>query len=118
MNIELTSGKDVVLPEMVKDRIEQKLAKVESRLSQRLFVRVRFNKVSAENYSCQIHFNGGRTEFNASANADDLVKAMDKSVAKIERQLNKVQHKQSNRDRQTIRDTIDRDLELDHDLDL
>ena len=118
MNIELTSGKDIVIPQMVKDRIEQKLSKIESRLGQKLFVRVRFDKEAVDQYHCQIHFNGGRNEFNASTNADDLIKAMDQSVAKIERQISKAQQKQSNRDRQTIRDTVDLELERDLDVDL
>ena len=117
MNIDLTGGKDVQLTEMLKERVEQKLSKVESRLGQKLFFRVRFNKEPVEQFSCQIHFNSARTEFNAAATEDDLIKAADQAVSKIERQLRKYQSKQDPRGSTSIRETIDREVQ-EQDLDL
>ena len=112
MNIVLTSGKDVVVPEMLRERLEQKLAKVESRLGQKVVFRVRLDKESNERYTCQIHFNSARNEFTASSTEDDLIKSADQALSKIERQLRKAQDKQSPRDRQSIRDTVDLELDM------
>jgi ribosomal subunit interface protein len=107
MNIELTSGKDVLVTDMLRERVEQKLAKVESRLGQKLFFRVRFEKEGVDMVSCHIHFNSSRSEFDAKASEDEIVKAADGAVAKIERQLKKLQDKQSARGGLTIRETVD-----------
>jgi ribosomal subunit interface protein len=107
MNIELTSGKDIVVPEVLRERLEQKLSKVESRLGQKVFFRVRLSKESVDSFSCQIHFNGARTEFNASAQEDDLIKSSDQAVSKIERQLKKYLTKNAPRGGESIRDTVD-----------
>lgn len=118
MNIELTSGKDVNVPEMLRDRVELKLKKIEDRLGQKLFFRVRFEKQSVDHYSCQINFSGTRNRFRASANEDDLVKSADQAIAKIERQLSRVQSKKSSKNRTSIRDTMDLDLELGDDIEI
>ncbi|MBM4290863.1 MAG: ribosome-associated translation inhibitor RaiA [Deltaproteobacteria bacterium] len=107
MNIELTSGKDVLVTDMLRERVEQKLAKVESRLGQQLFFRVRFEREGADVVSCHIHFRSTRNEFDAKASEDEVVKAADSAVAKIERQLKKLQDKQSARGGLTIRETVD-----------
>jgi len=118
MNIELTSGKDVDVPEMLRERIEQKLKKIEDRLGQKLFFRVRFEKQSVDHYSCQINFSGTRNRFRASANEGDLIKSADQAISKIERQLSRVQSKKSSKDRASIRDTMDLDLDLGEDLEI
>ncbi|MCB9536316.1 MAG: ribosome-associated translation inhibitor RaiA [Myxococcales bacterium] len=88
MNIELV-GKDLPVSEMLKDRIEQKLGKIESRLGQKLFVRVKMQPAPKDRFNCAIHFTGGGHDFNANATGDDLVKAADEAVSKIERQVKK-----------------------------
>lgn len=120
MNIELTSGKDVDVPEMLRDRIEQKLGKIENRLGQKLFFRVRFDKdkASVERYTCQVHFNSNRSEFNASATEDDLIKSADQAISKIERQLNRFQSKLSSKGRMSIRDTTDLEVDLGEEVEL
>ena len=112
MNIEITRGKDVQVSDMLRERMEQKLNKVERRLGQKLVVRVRIDKVgTTENYSCHIHFNSARTEFNASAEEDDMIKAMDSAVSKIERQLRKLQTRLNPRGGESIRETLDVEVE-------
>jgi ribosomal subunit interface protein len=118
MNIEMTSGKDVDINEMLRDRVELKLTKVESRLGQKLFFRVRFDKEAADQYTCQVHFNSSRSEFNASATEDDLIKSADQAISKIERQLKKFQSKQSTKGRMSIRDTTDIEVDLGDDVEL
>ena len=116
MNIDLTGSKDVIISEALRERVELKLSKVESRLGQKPFFKVRFEKKSIDQYSCQIHFNGIKTEFNASAIGEDLMKASDQAISKIERQLKKFQTKHAPRGGLTIRETVD--LEPMEDLDL
>ena len=112
MNIELTGGKEIQITDLVRERVELKLSKVESRLGQKLFFRVRFDKEGVDSYTCQIHFNGKGTEFNASATEDDLVKSADQAVNKIERQLKKFQTKKAPRGGLSIRDTVDFEPEM------
>jgi ribosomal subunit interface protein len=107
MNIELTGGKDVFVTDMLRERVELKLSKVESRLGQDIFFRVRFEKEGNDLVSCHIHFNIARNEFDAKASEDEIVKAADGAIAKIERQLKKLQDKQSARGGLTIRETVD-----------
>ena len=111
MNIEITRGKDVQVSELLRERMEHKLSKVESRLGQKLVVRVRIDKSGNENYNCHIHFNSARTDFDASAEEDDMIKAADSAVNKIVRQLRKLQTRLNPRGGETIRETLD--VELD-----
>ena len=118
MNIELTGGKEIEITDLMRERIELKLSKIESRLGQKLFFRVRFDKEGVDSYTCQIHFNGKGTEFNASATEGDLIKSSDQAVNKIERQLKKFQSKQSTKGRMSIRDTTDIELDLGDEVEL
>ena len=116
MNIELTSGKDVMIPEMLSDRIEMKLGKVESRLGQKLTFRVRFEKEGVNRLSCHVHFSSPRQDFDAKATEDEIVKAADQAISKIERQVRKLQDKQSSRGSATIRETVDVEEPVESDL--
>jgi ribosomal subunit interface protein len=120
MNIELTSGKEIEITDLISERIELKLSKIESRFGQKLFFRVRFDKEGGESYTCQVHFNGKGTEFNASATEDDLIKSADQAISKIERQLKKFQSKKMPWGGLSIRDTVDFEPEMSGlgDLDL
>jgi ribosomal subunit interface protein len=120
MNIELTGGKEIEITDLISERIELKLSKIESRFGQKLFFRVRFDKEGGESYTCQVHFNGKGTEFNASATEDDLIKSADQAISKIERQLKKFQSKKTPRGGLSIRDTVDFEPEMSGlgDLDL
>ncbi len=107
MNIELV-GKDLHPSDMLRSRLEHKLGKIESRLGQPLFVRVKLDHQGHNQYSCTVHFSGARHEFNAVGVAEDLVKAADDSLAKIERQVQKVQHKgESGRHDASVRDAAE-----------
>ncbi len=101
MNIELVA-KNLPATEMIKDRIEQKLSKIEARLGQKLFVRVTLSNEGKDNYGCAVHFNAGR-EFNATAQSVNLTKASDECIAKIERMIAR---KTSGHSRRSIRDTL------------
>ena len=92
MNLEVF-GKDVKPTKMLKDRLESKLSKIEKRLGQNLLVRVRLNSVPPKKVSCGIHFQGVGHEYNAQCVSDDMIKAADAAVEKIERQVQKVQHR-------------------------
>jgi ribosomal subunit interface protein len=116
MNIELTSGKDLSIPEMLTERIEQKLAKVEARLGQKITFRVRFEKEGVNQLSCHIHFSSSRHDFDAKATEDEVVKAADQAISKIERQVRKLQDKQSSRGGATIRETVDVEEPVETDL--
>ena len=118
MNIELTSGKDVSVPEMLSERIETKLAKVEGRLGQKLTCRVRFEKEGVSQVSCHIHFSSSRHDFDAKGTEDEIVKAADSAIAKIERQVRKLQDKQSSRSTDTIRETVDIEEPSEAEIDL
>ena len=97
MNLELI-GKDLTPSNMLKGRIENKLGKIEKRLAQKLFVRVRLETEPNHRFSCGIHFQGAGHEYNANSTSDDLVKAADEALQKIERQVSKMQHRpESNR---------------------
>lgn len=105
MNIEL-SGKDLFPADLLKDRITTKLDKIEQRLGQKLFVRVKLSQESPKSYSVAIHFNA-RHDYNATGHGADLVKAADDALHKIERQVRKVQHKaDGGRHGASIRDSI------------
>lgn len=88
MNIEFV-GKDLNLSDTIKQRVERRLTKIEARLHQKLFVRVKFGQESASEYSCSVHFNA-RHDFNAQATADDLFKAADEALSKVERQIGRL----------------------------
>ena len=88
MNIEFV-GKDLNLTDALKQRIERRLGKIEARLSQKLFVRIKVAQESTSEYSCSVHFNA-RHDFNAQATADDLFKAADAALSKVERQVGRL----------------------------
>ena len=92
MNLEVI-GKDLNPSEMLKGRLESKLGKIEQRLGQNLFVRVRLETEANRQFSCGIHFQGAGHEYNANATSSDLVKAADEAMHKIERQVSKAQHR-------------------------
>lgn len=91
MIIELFA-KDLPAPEMLQERIHGKLEKIESRLGQQLNVRVML-KQEAKNYNCKIHFNASGHEFVGHATSEDLIKAADEAIAKLERQVRRAQTK-------------------------
>ena len=92
MNIELI-GKDVQPSKMLKGRIENKLGKIERRLGHNLFVRVKLDASTNRQFTCGVHFQGIGQDFNANATSDDLIKAADEAMQKIERQVTKAQHR-------------------------
>ncbi len=92
MNLELI-GKDVEPSAMLKGRIETKLNKLERRLGQNLFVRVKLESEPNNHFSCSIHFQGPGHEYNANSTSDDLIKAADEALQKVERQVSKAQHR-------------------------
>ena len=92
MNLEVF-GKDVTPSKMLKNRLENKLSKLEKRLGQNLLVRVRLNTVPPKRVSCGIHFQGPGHEYNAESVSDDMIKAADEAVEKIQRQVQKMQHR-------------------------
>ncbi len=104
MNIELV-GKDLHPSDMLKSRLEQKLSKIESRLGHPLFVHVKLDQ-EGQTYSCAVHFNGGKHEFNAVGQGDDLVKAADDSMSKIERQVRKWHDKHEAGRHSTLRNDV------------
>ncbi len=114
MNIELV-GKDLHPSDMLKDRLEQKLAKIESRLGTPLNVRVKLDQ-QGQDYSCTVHFNGANHEFTAHGTGSDLVKATNDSLSKIERQVRKAQHKAESQRGSSIRDTPSADIDIDLDI--
>jgi len=112
MNLEL-SGKDVTPSKMLKNRLEAKLSKLEKRLGQNLLVRVRLSSVPPKKVSCGIHFQGVGHEYNAHSVSDDMIKAADEAVDKIERQVQKAQHRPESQRRAdaTIRQGDDESVE-------
>lgn len=88
MNIEFV-GKDLNPSDALKQRIERRLGKIESRLHQKLFVRIKFSQESSSEFSCSVHFNA-RHDFNATASADDLFKAADAALTKVESQVGRL----------------------------
>lgn len=92
MNIEF-AAKGVNLSDALKDRVESKLEKIERRFGQSLFVRVKFSEAANNQYTCGIHFNVSGHEFVANTKSDDLFKASDEAMHKIERQVRKAQDK-------------------------
>lgn len=87
MNIEF-AGKELHPTDALKQRIERRLMKLEARLDEKLFVRVKFGQES-NRYTCSVHFNA-RHDYNAQATADDLFKAADEALTKLERQVGRV----------------------------
>lgn len=87
MNIEFV-GKELHPSDTLKQRVERRLAKLEARLHQKLFVRIKFGQESNQ-YTCSVHFNA-RHDFNAQATADDLFKAADDALTKVERQVGRM----------------------------
>lgn len=92
MNIEF-AAKGVNLSDALKERVESKLDKIERRFGQSLFVRVKFSEAANNQYTCGIHFNVAGNEFVANTQSDDLFKASDEAMHKIERQVRKAQNK-------------------------
>ena len=103
MNIELT-GKDVKASKLLRERIELKLNKIEQRLGQKLYVRVKLESDNRHSFSCGIHFQGAGHDFNSTATSDDVIKAADEAMGKIERQVSKVQHRPESYRNMSIRD--------------
>lgn len=93
MNIEFAAKGDLNPSDALKERVEQKLEKLEKRFGQSIFVRVKFSEAANSQYTCGIHFNVAGHEFVAQSNSDDLFKASDEAVHKIERQVRKAQDK-------------------------
>ncbi len=102
MNIELI-GKDVQPSKMLKGRLENKLGKIERRLGHNLFARVVLDASTNRQFTCGVHFQGLGQDFNANATSDDLIKAADEAMQKIERQVTKAQHRGESRRHSTPR---------------
>ena len=92
MNLEVI-GKDLNPSEMVKGRIENKLSKIEKRLGENLFIRVRLEAVPNQKFSCGIHFQSSGQDYSANSVSDDLIKAADEAIDKISRQVSKAQQR-------------------------
>ncbi len=92
MNLEVI-GKDLNPSKMVRNRIESKLAKLEKRLGQNLFVRVRLETVPNNQFSCAIHFQNAGNDYSANSISNDLIKAADETIDKISRQVSKAQQR-------------------------
>lgn len=103
MNIEFAAKGDLTPSDALKERVTNKLEKIERRFGQSLFVRVKFNGSANNHYSCGIHFNVSGNEFVAQADGEDLFKAADEAMSKIERQVRKAQHKSEASRGDTIR---------------
>ena len=103
MNIELT-GKTDKTPDLLRERLELKLGKIEQRLGEKLFVRVKLDSDSNHSFTCGIHFQGAGHEFNANSKSEDIIKAADEAVSKIERQVSKFQHRPEANRNMSIRD--------------
>lgn len=99
MNIELVT-RDLQATDMLRERIETKMSKLEARLDEKLFVRVRLSTEAPNQYACSISFNAASHEYSASAQGSDLVRAADDTITKLERQV----AKQTPRSRRSIRD--------------
>ena len=99
MNIELVT-RDLQVTEMLRQRIETKLGKIQSRLDEKIFIRVRLATVATNQYSCSISFSAAQRSFDASTEGSDLVRAADETIAKLERQLSKL----NKGERSSIRD--------------
>ncbi len=91
MNLEIV-GKDVTPSEALRTRIEQKLAKFETRLGQKLQVRIALAQ-DGDAFNCHAHFNAAKHSFDADGTGADLIKAADEALAKIDRQVTKALHK-------------------------
>lgn len=105
MNLELV-GKDVHPSPELRQRIEQKLEKIESRLGRKLFVRVALGR-EANGYTCSVHFAANRHEFTANSAAEDLYKSADDALAKISRQVRKTMGHEGRHGHESIRTTIE-----------
>ncbi len=103
MNIELT-GKDVKASKLLRERMELKLGKIEQRLGEKLFVRVKLGSDSSHSFTCGIHFQSAGHDFNSTATSSDIIKAGDEALAKIERQVSKAQHRPESYRNSSIRD--------------
>lgn len=96
MNLDLV-GKDLHPTDELRTRIETKLSKMEARLGHPISPRVTLGSEGTD-YTCQVHFTSNRHDFTAHAHAEDLFKATDDALHRIERQVRKAQHKgESNR---------------------
>ena len=103
MNIEMT-GKDVKASKLLRERVEQKLGKIEQRLGEKLHVRVKLDSDSSHSFTCGIHFQCAGNEFNSTATSNDIIKSADEALSKIERQVSKVQHRPEAYRNSSIRD--------------
>ncbi|MCK6569829.1 ribosome-associated translation inhibitor RaiA [Myxococcota bacterium] len=100
MNLEIV-GKDVTPSEALRARIEQKLAKFEARLGQKLQVRTALTQ-EGDTFTCHVHFNAAKHAFDADGTGDDLIKATDEALNKIDRQVTKALQKGKSDKRATI----------------
>lgn len=91
MNLELV-GKEVTPSDDLKTRIEQKLGKIERRVGHQLFARVALGR-DGKDYTCSVHFQSHQHDFTATAKTGDLFKSTDDAISKIDRQVQKVMHK-------------------------
>lgn len=103
MNIEFAARGELNPSDALKERVELKLQKIERRFGQSLFVRVKFNEAANGRYTCGINFNVSGHEFVAQAEGDDLFKATDETMSKIERQVRKTQSRSEAHRSDTIR---------------
>ncbi|MCB9521854.1 MAG: HPF/RaiA family ribosome-associated protein [Myxococcales bacterium] len=94
MNIELVT-RDLEATDMLRERIELKLSKIQGRLDEKLHVRVRLSSEGPETFGCAIQFNAAKHDFSASTEGPDLVRATDETITKIERQVQRVVKKTS-----------------------
>ena len=58
-----------------RERMELKLGKIEQRLGDKLYVRVKLDSDSSHSYTCGIHFQASGHDFNSSATSSDIIKA-------------------------------------------
>lgn len=91
MNLEIV-GKDVTPSEALRTRIEQKLSKFETRLGQKLQVRIALAQ-DGDAFTCHVHFNAAKHAFDADGAGADLIKATDEALSKVDRQVTKALHK-------------------------
>ena len=103
MNIEFAARGGLNPSDALKERVELKLQKIERRFGQSLFVRVKFDEVANGRYGCGINFNVSGHEYVAQSEGDDLFKAADEALQKIETQVRRSQSKHDGHRGDTIR---------------
>ncbi len=105
MNVEYVA-KEMRIPNALKERIEQKLEKIELRMGEKLFFRIKFEESEKDaSVTCSIRFSVGSKDFNAAATTDDKTKSADEALAKLERQATKSQDRHDRKGQGSIRNT-------------